>query len=327
MRLQIFPRYDDIFPGDPLPELEDILCKSSAGLLLKSFAYLNSKLHLNRSNLDVHERIFYGWLKSVDADRRISILENYSVFKSRAFADGCDVVLYSPVIILKIIQEIIIRFSSLPVRSSSSNDHFIMLEAWLVMNEKFDNGIKVDAKSDEEESFLAKLIINEGAQYEFLRLKDWGYQLILARVFFDFCSKRPELLIYLNEFLRVKNLSSFIDYITFLAETYTNAIIGETFGFKISPDGVNATSLFDSMAYDLANNPFNDLSEEIKLDEDFKMLRDRPLIRDFDGSYYIMHYNFFVDKLYQGLQFDFYRSTSIKILKNTFSDYLGFLGQ
>jgi hypothetical protein len=326
MKFQIFPGYDDLFPGKSAPQLEEVLNRCPASHLLKSLAFVNSKIHLHRSNLAVHEKILYGWLESFEPTERLTIINHYHIFKIQVEEAGGAVVLFSPIVLLKIMMTIILRFPSSEVEGPFYENEKVLLEAWLLMNEEFDLEITKNTRLEENGS-LAKLVINEASQYEFLRLKDFGYQLLVANSFFDFLSREPNLANYLSEFLRNKHIDSATDYLMFLAHTYADAITGKTFGFKISPNGFDTRPFFDSMAYDLTTDPFSSLSQGTRFDEDFKALRDRPLIRDIDGSYYILHYNFFVDKLYQGLLFDFYKSTSIAKFKKTFPAFLGYLGQ
>jgi hypothetical protein len=63
-----------------------------------------------------------------------------------------------------------------------------------------------------------------------------------------------------------------------------------------------------------------------KMDEDFKILRDKPLLKVSDNIYCPLHLNFFIDKIYYGLIWDFYYSSSINKVFDKFQDYLQRLG-
>lgn len=324
MMLAIFPKYQDLFPGREVPKLEEVIAKTSSKSLLKAFSFLNAKVHLQPDNLNAQEKIFWEWIGIFPEAVRNAIGRNYLTFKNSILKDGHAVVLFSSNALLRLIDYIIRHFNDLPEKPSKDvDDEMTLLEAWLVNNAVFDLEIAEGTKP-EVGNLLGVMLVNQAAQYEFIARKDFVYQTLLAGAFFTFLSGNPTLSAYLQEFLNKKKVSDYKEYLRHLISIYADGYRVESFGFRVLGDEADVAAFFESLAYDLTNESFADLLKQP--DPDFKLLRERPLIKDEEQGYYPVHHNFFIDKIYQGLLFDFHRNTAIQ-KRYSFGDFLQYLGQ
>lgn len=324
MKFVIFPKYQDIFPDREIPTLEEVISKSSSKKLLKAFSFLNAKIHLQANDLRGQEIIFWKWINIFSDDVRNPITRNYLKFKNSMLQDGHAVTLFTSNALLRLIEFIIRHFNDLPEKQSQNlDDEMTILEAWLVNNATFDLEIAEGTKP-EISSLLGVMLVNQAIQYEFLERKDFAYQTLLAGAFFTFLSDSSNFSTYLQEFLHKKKVADYKEYLRHLIGVYVDGYQADSFGFRIPDNDLDTIAFFESLAYDLTQEPFYNLTTQP--DPDFKLLRERPLIKDEQRGYYPVHHNFFIDKIYQGLLFDFYRNTSVKEVYN-FGNFLQYLGQ
>lgn len=291
---------------------------------------MNSTVHMMQEDIEAQETSFRGWIGIFDEETRISIWKNYQSFKRQIIAEGDAVVLYASSAILRLIEQIILNYNDIPEPpKKSAADEMIWFEAWLINNATFDLEVAENTKH-EIDNLLGVLVVNQATQYESIGRKDFIYQTLLAHAFFKFLSDDLKHSPFLQEFLSRKQVATYGEYLRHILGVYAGPFEkrGNSFGFQIGEDEDSAKAIhfFDSIAYDLTESPFSQLSNS-QTDPDYKIIRSKPLIKEENGQYYPLHYNFFVDKLYQGLVFDFYTNTSIQSLHKNFGQFLGYLGQ
>lgn len=287
---------------------------------------MNSKVHRWHTNLDEQEDVFQKWIDVFDDETRISLRQNYFAFKNKIHSEGNAVTLFASGALLRLIEQIILNFNTLQEKQIKDvDDEMALLEAWLVNNATFDLEVAEGTKPLID-NLLGVLLVNQASQYEFVKRKDFAYQTLLAYTFFEFLANDLDLNVYLKQFLSCKQVQTYSEYLSHLIGVYGDGLKGDSFGFGIAPDSIEALFFFDSIAYDLSADPFANLQNN-KPDPDYKLLRTRPLIKQEDSTYYPVHLNFFVDKIYQGLLFDFYQHSSIRDKYKDFGKFLGFLGQ
>ena len=289
---------------------------------------MNAKVHLGGNNLAEQENVFRQWIDVFDDNTRESLSRNYLSFKHKIIHEKHEVVtLFASSALLRLEQYVMLYFNDLPENPTKKvEDEMALLEAWLINNATFDLEVAEGTKP-EAENLLGVLLVNQAAQYEFTERKDFVYQTLLAHAFFEFLTNHPALSPYLQEFLTRKHVETYGEYLRHLIGPYSAVFTGDTFGFRVTEDNPSVVDFFDSIAYDLSTNPFTISGDTQPLDPDFKLLRAKPLIKEDDGTYYPLHYNFFVDKIYQGLVFDFYQTTSVSDKHKSFGNFLQFLGQ
>lgn len=323
MQLVIFPKYQDLFPGREVPTLDEVLAKSSSKTLLKAFAFMNAKVHFRPDDLSSQEQIFWEWIGIFPEGN--SIGHHYLTFRDKILQEGNAVTLFAPNALLRLIEYVTRHFNDLPEKPLKDvDDEMALLEAWLVNNATFDLEVAEGIKP-ELGNLSSVILVNEAAQYEFSKRKDFIYQTFLGQALFEFLSNDARLQPYLQEFLNHKHVSTYNEYLLHLVGVYMDAFDENSFGFQVAEDNIEAAAFFDTIALDLASDPFKNMTDQP--DPDFKLLRTKPFIKTEDGGYYPLHLNFIVDKMYQGVSFDFYQNTSVNQRFKSFGTLLQFLGQ
>lgn len=153
----------------------------------------------------------------------------------------------------------------------------------------------------ETEENLIKIVLPSQLSFqEILEFKDFRLQFIKAIYFFKFCEKDPQFQTYLNVFLKEYKLDSWQKYLMQLINLY----IRKSDRLQI-PSVITVPEEFPeviSFLEELSINP-----KIFKKSDDFLFLREKPVYRIGKNDFVFLNLNFLVDKLYQGIQFDFAR--------------------
>lgn len=325
MKIILFPIFESIFPGEPIPLLPDILNKMSSSKMLAGIAFLNSKIHLKQNDLKSQELVFSIWIKGIKEETRKKIQGNYILFKESH--QEVDIVLFNSMPLIRLMEQIIIHYNKIPETSKhTEEEQLLILKAWLIANQSFRFEVPENSIPNSENLFEA-IVVNKSIQYEFIRPKKFIYQILYGAAFFQYFEEHDNLKTFLQNFLRKIKIKSYQQYLKVVLDSYFELFSG-TFSFTIPENAPFLKVFYDTFASDFGNTI--ELENAIlKLpDEDFKLIRSKPLCKRQDGSYYSMHHNFYVDKLFQGLVFDFYNMSEISQLhNNSLPSFLGFLGE
>lgn len=176
-----------------------------------------------------------------------------------------------------------------------------------------------------EEDLIRVLLPTQLPFQEILEFKDFRLQFIKAIYFFKFCESDSQFRDYLNIFLKEYKLATWQKYLVNLLSLYVRK-----FERLRTPSVTNVSEDYpDAIAFlnELIIDPIN-----YQMSHDFLSLREKPVYRISANKYVFLNLNFLVDKLYQGIQFDFARvlvkhSASFKgrEIKNTV-DFMSIFG-
>lgn len=190
--------------------------------------------------------------------------------------------------------------------------------------DKQNPGFKIPTVKSEED--LIKILLPTQLPFqEILEFKDFRLQFIKAIYFFKFCERDPQFNVYLDIFLKEYNLDSWHKYLMNLISLYVRK-----FERLKTPSVINVPDEFPDVI-----NFLGDLSVDpktFKKSDDFLSLREKPVYRISKNDFVFLNLNFLVDKLYQGIQFDFARvlvkhsaTFKDKVIKNTVN-FMGIFG-
>jgi hypothetical protein len=133
---------------------------------------------------------------------------------------------------------------------------------------------------------------------ELVEFKDFRLQFIKAIYFFKFCKSNTEFKEFLDIFLQTLSISTWQEYLINVVSVYVEAL--ETESVKtIVQFKPNDMHIFHAL-----ENFFVEIST-FKAKQDFLELRQTPLYKYSGNEFLILNTNFFVDKIYQGILFDF----------------------
>lgn len=322
-----FPIFNSIFPGEDIPSVEELINDCSSSRLLRSVAFLNATIHKQQDNLAEQEIIFERWISAFESDLQITIYQNYSKFKFEITRSGGSVILFNSMPLLKLMENIVKNYNDISeLGVDNAVAEMTLFKAWLVTNEHFRFEVPENAQPNTDNLFKA-ILVNKSIQYEFMRSKLFHFQILMGASFFKYLSDHTELSIYLQKFLQAKSVQSFTEYLFILTDVYMNQFSQGGFGFGLKDDSIALEVFFKSMSFAYHDKDDLRTAHNLVQSTDFKLFRQRPLVQREDNTFYLVHYNFFVDKLYQGLVFDFYSQSGIDVKFKTVPSFLQFLGQ
>ena len=140
--------------------------------------------------------------------------------------------------------------------------------------------------------------------------KDFRPQLYKANQFFSFSENDPTFKGYLSSFVQDKCVRNWGDYVTLLFNIYSYSINN-----CILPHGnVNEQQFLSQYEIDVNDGEVRTIWD--KGIEGMKYLRDHFLYTMSDGNYLLLDANLLVDKIYQGIKFELFRTIQAHKLLN-----------
>jgi hypothetical protein len=135
---------------------------------------------------------------------------------------------------------------------------------------------------------------------EFHTVKDFRTQFVKAKYFFEFCENDEEFKVYLDIFLKEYGLSSWATYLKNLLSLYVRKFerLKTTSVIKIKAEHKEQIKFLEQLILNVS-----DFSKS----DDFLKIREKPVYRLNETDFVFLSLNFLVDKIYQGIQFDFAR--------------------
>lgn len=266
-------------------------------------------LQLHKFGFDRERQIeyFQVWVHNLPS----KILEKIdSVFKEKEILEVGIFDFIDNYSILKFIEIIILNHNILPPKKTFSPDEKLRIfKAYLYCVEKWMNLQYQDLdKRDEPITSLKNMITINIPFEEYFYLKEARTQLTKAKIFYQFCEDDENFSMYLEKFIEYYNFSNWSSYINYFFNMY--------YAFMVNPD--KNIVVFDS------SNSGNELKHildeiciipnEFRASDDFLGVRQRPLYKMDDDRYIILNMTFFMDKIYQGIQFDFFKLLSAEKL-------------
>jgi hypothetical protein len=157
----------------------------------------------------------------------------------------------------------------------------------------------IPPKIEHIEDYLKVILPLQLSLIEIIEFKDFRLQFLKAIYFFTFCENDPVYNKALIGFLQAKNAASWKEYLVNVTGPYVTLLAPIN---QQTPSVVTLTWKDDSLT-----NFFDSLCADptkYKSLEDYKFLRKHPLYKHKD-QYIFVFLNFFIDKLYHAIKFDF----------------------
>lgn len=189
----------------------------------------------------------------------------------------------------------VLRTPNTEARELSKEEIRKVYLAYLICNEKWSShqadGFKVDP--DHPENMLLKV---DMPLSEFKRHKDFKAAIYKATQLFRFCEKNGEYWAIVSHFLADHGVNDWREYLMKLFELYFKSI-----GIKEQQLSSQITPFEEQYAIDLSQMT-NDETLNIM------WLRDHFLVKRADGTFLVINNNLIIDKMYQGLKFDLFKT-------------------
>lgn len=188
-----------------------------------------------------------------------------------------------------------LRRPNTEVRELSKEETRRVYLAYLLCNEKWsshqEKGLEVDFEHPENMLLKVDMPLSE-----FKRHKDFKAAIYKATQLFRFCEKKADYRAIVSQFLTDHGVKDWREYLMKLFELYFKSI-----GIKEQPPSSQITPFEELYAIDLSQMTNDDTLN-------IMWLRDHFLVKRADGTFLVINNNLIVDKMYQGLKFDIFKT-------------------
>ena len=155
-------------------------------------------------------------------------------------------------------------------------------------------------KIETPEDLISLIFPTQLPYMEIIEFKDFRLQFLKAVYFFKFVERNDVFKDYLTSFLKEYNLESWQNYLVNILSLYVRK-----FETLKTPSIINIQDEFPEII-NFIKQFCLDPNSYTKTD-DFSTIRKTPIYKISENEYLFLNLNFFVDKLFQGIQFDFFR--------------------
>jgi len=303
------PSYEDIFDG-PKPKLEDILKRTSTAILIELIAYIDAQLYPNATwNKQVN--ILKHYLSRQPVNLRNKIFAKFDLFK---FKNGNnDISLFSRIYLKYFLHAVLLNDNNLIADDTSPTQELDFFKAYLLIQSEQNilatKRYKIERQSSNGDFFPIHtwpILIN---QFDIQIIVNPIYNLIKGVCFLNYLQFHSNYSKYVISFLNKNNKPNSWEYLMTIF-----GLLQKT----LKNNKANCNNYFFTCSKEL-QLLFNHLTltvDEYKRKvssnkENFSLFKAKPLMKHGE-RYIVLDWNLLMNKIYDGLIFDFYNTSGIK---------------
>ena len=292
--------YKDLFDDYTSVSVEELIKDISTKNSLQILGYFMAQLHSREREQNLQLEFFKMWSGRFP----YAIHQKMMSFIASANSKNSQYSFLDNTSLLLLVEKILEHHNDLETANELTTDQeFRLFKAYLLCCQVWIDKQRPNfeiRKIEKEEDVIAILLPSQLPYQEVQELKDFRIQFIKAIYFFKFCENHDEFKDYLQIFLKEYSLPSWHKYLQNLLTLYVRKFEELKTPSVITipndyPDIINFLS-------DLSVEPKNYVPKT-----DFLGLREKPIYRIDESTFVFLNLNFLVDKIYQGIQFDFAR--------------------
>lgn len=323
----ITPTYKDLFQEEK-PDLIELLKDIPSQAVIAWLSTINSKLFISKGPQTQFE-IFHTITRRLPDKTKNDLLKK--IVEIELKNPGQEVQFFSYLGTLEFIHHELIHYRDFSIEDSTPEQELKVLKAYFVI---------VQNINDQYESVFGESL-DKG---EFFQTATWPIfleqielnhtpnpinALIRALIFFNYFEKNSKYSQYLNHFLDYHNRKHYWGYCLFLMDllriNWENEPNDKRFGHFAIRSNKDVDAIFKN--YSLNIHAYQQEYGENK--KNFTGLKESPLIQFNEDQYLILNWNFIINKVYEGLVFDFYNHSGLKnsLIFKTFPDFKNFIAQ
>ena len=305
--------YKDIFEDFNEIEFEKLISDIPTKNSLKIISHFVAQLHTLERDSSLQIEFLKIWLSRLP----IQIHQSINAFIARITSKkDTDWNFLNNVSALILIEKLLEQANELePVSNLTPVQELNLFKAYLYCSQIWiDNqlpGFQQEQNNKEAADLIKILLPTQLPFKEILEFKDFRIQFIKAVYFFKFCEQNEQFRDYLEVFLKEYNLKSWNIYLINLVSLYVRK-----FERLKTPSLLNVSDEFPDIIGFLEELSID--TNNFKSTSDFLSLREKPIYRVSKNEFIFLNLNFLVDKIYQGIQFDF-----AKVLVKNSATYKG----
>jgi hypothetical protein len=306
----IFEDYDTINPVDLIV---DIPTKNS----LEIIGYFTAQMHTRERNFEKQIEFLNMWCRRLPHE----IIPTIEDFISRTTVKGKSEFNFINNIASSILIELVIDNNNdlNPVDNLTPEQELNLFKAYLWCNQNWtDKQIGfVPQKIKTPDDLISVIFPIQLPYLEILEFKDFRLQFLKAVYFFKFCEKDDVFKDYLTSFLQEYNIESWQKYLVNILNLYLRKFeaLKTPYILNIQDEFPEIKNFIEQFCIDERNFTITD---------DFNSIRKKPIYKIDENNYLFLNLNFFVDKLFQGIQFEFFRVLKKNKLKYKNKEIISF---
>lgn len=296
--MQVVISYSDVFDDDP-ENIDELLRDIPSFISLQIVVHFLTQIHMNEKNDKGQFEFLKMWLSRQSKELKSKFFRLYTSYKER----NANFNFINNISCLHLIQKILDNFNDLESHELTPEQELRLLKAYLLSSSEWtekSHSLLDDKKEYDTPEKIVDLILPVQLPIdEIKQFKDFRLQFYKAVEFFEFCETDPLFKEMLDEFLRIKKVKSWREYISTIINAYLKLIDKASKKSILEINDANVQEFFDELCLDIKNySPV----------EDYLNIRDKPILKIKEKQYLFLNINFLIDKLFQGIQFDLFKA-------------------
>ncbi len=302
MKYSISITYKDLFNDYSTVEINSLLSDIPTKNSLQLISYFLAQIHLAHPDEKLQVELIQFWSRRLPPD----LQEKINNFTLKTVADKkAEFTFISNLSGLTFIELILENHNDLEaVDDLTPEQELNFFKAYLISTQIWidkQGKILFDVKPFEKDMDFVKTYLPSHIAFdEFHSVKDFRTQFIKAKYFFQFCEADEEFNVYLEIFLNEYSLDSWATYLKNLLSLYIRKFerLKTPSVISIQPEHKEQIGFLEQLSISV---------DGFSKSDDFLQLREKPVYKLNETDFVFLNLNFFVDKIYQGIQFDFAR--------------------
>ena len=288
--------YDDIYDDYNTVDVVELVKSIPTRMALSLICHYTAQVHTKEDDLAFQVKSVRDWSGRLPNPVRRQIEKIIDSFNQKPGSKFNFVNNMSSLLLIECLLE---NKNDLPIMQNLSTEHEENLfKAYLYFSSKWTKEQAAGALKYSSSSKANTLLVMMLPYTEILDFKDFRLQFLKAVYFFKFCESNQYFNEYLKIFLKSRGVNTWNEYLFNLVSVYI---------FLLQKDSVKSVLTFDENSRDVFQSLEN-LCLEIagfKAAKDFLTIRPKPIYRYSDNELQFLNINFLIDKIYQGIIFDF----------------------
>lgn len=288
--------YDDVYNDYDTVNVQELIADIPTRIGLELVCHYTAQIHAQEKNPHYQIEAVSDWCRRFPAQTRQKIQAVINGFNAKQASNFNFI---NNVSSLLLIECILANHNELPIVSDLTPlQEENLFKAYLYFSAKWTKEQEAAAFKYKDVSVSYMALVMMLPFSEILEFKDFRLQFLKAVYFFRFCEANDTFKDYLKEFLKVRGVPTWNQYLFNLVSTYV---------FFLGKDKVKSVLVFNEESKEVfvSLEKFCVDVPNFKPAIDFLTLRSNPIYRYSDQELLFLNINFLIDKIYQGIIFDF----------------------
>lgn len=288
--------YDDIYSDYSTVDVKELIKGIPTKIALTLVCHYTGQIHTQEKNPEFQVKAINDWCRRFDEKTINKINETIDKFNVRGLSNFNFI---NNVTSLYLIECLLENKNDLPVaKDLSPQQEENLFKAYLYYSAKWTKEQEVGGMKYKDISVDYMGLVMLLPFSELFEFKDFRIQFLKAVYFFKFCETNELFKGYLQEFLRVRGIKTWNDYLFNLVSVYITLLQKDNLKTVLEFSKENK-DVFESLeTLCVTTNGFKPVL-------DFLTLRETPLYKNSDTELLFLNINFLIDKIYQSIIFDF----------------------